>query len=377
MSVDRPIFDRLPGFDAPWEPLGDFPTPVEPMRETGARLGAPDALWIKRDDLSSPVYGGNKVRTLEALFGLAKARGAARVYSTGAYGSNHATATVLHAPRAGLEPGVILFPQPKSHAAVENLRVMLSRRPALRALPHWSFLPLGMQWQALQDRRAGIEAFQMVPGGATPEGALGYVSAALELALQVEAGEAPRPRQVLLGVGSTCTSAGLLLGLRIAAALGIGWKTPPRIVSVRVTPWPVTSAFRIVGLAVRTGQLLARITGERRWGRSRAELAAGLEVDGGQLGLGYGRPTARGVEAIRWVREAEGLELDTTYSAKAFAAALARARAHAARTDEPGPLLYWSTKSTAPLPEVDEADWRWAPRAMTRWIERAQKKPRA
>lgn len=352
-------------------PLGDFPTPVEPMRETGARLGAPDALWVKRDDLSAEVYGGNKVRTLEVLFGRAKAEGASRIYSTGAYGSNHATATVLHAPRAGLEPGVILFPQPRSEAAVENLRVILAQRPVVRALPHWSLLPLGMQWQALQDRRAGVTAVQMVPGGATPEGALGYVSAALELALQVEAGELPVPEAVLIGVGSTCTSAGLLLGMRVATTLGLGWAAPPRLISVRVTPWPVTSAFRIVGLAQRTGRLLAQITGDDRWAMSRRELALGVEVDGGQLGRGYGRPTRRGREAIALVRETAGFELDTTYSAKAFASAVRRARAGSA-----GPILYWSTKSTAPLPEVSEADWRWAPRAMTRWIE-SQSRSRA
>lgn len=372
MTSDRPIFARLRGFDAPWVALGDFPTPVQPMRETGERLGAPDALWVKRDDLSAALYGGNKVRTLEALFGRAKAEGASRIYSTGAYGSNHATATVLHAPRVGLEPGAILFPQPRSQAALENLQVILAQRPVLRALPHWSFLPLGMQWQALQDRREGVVAHQMVPGGATPEGALGYVSAALELALQVDAGELPVPEAVLLGVGSTCTSAGLLLGMRIAAELGLGWATPPRLISVRVTPWPVTSAFRIVGLAVRTGQRLAQITGDSRWAMSRRQLSSGIEVDGGQLGRGYGHATGRGREAIELVRETAGFELDTTYSAKAFASAVRRARAASA-----GPIVFWSTKSTAPLPAAVEADWRWAPRAMTRWIERAQSERRA
>ncbi|HEY8427936.1 MAG TPA: pyridoxal-phosphate dependent enzyme [Sandaracinaceae bacterium] len=369
-AVSRPLFETWPALRerVPWVPLGDFPTAVEPLARAASALGRPGApFYVKRDDASSPVYGGNKVRTLEALFGRARAKGARRVYSTGAFGSNHALATVLHAPRAGLEAGVILFPQPRSHCALENLRAILARRPRVRALPHWSLLPLGIAMTELGER----DAFVMVPGGATPEGALGYVSAALELARQVREGAMPAPHTILVGVGSTCTSAGLLVGLHAAAARGLGWREPPALVSVRVTPWPVTSKARIVGLARRTAALLASLTGEPDLAFSAARLASRLTVDGSQLGRGYGHPTPAGVEAIRLLRDSEGLEVDTTYAAKSMAAALARVRAGL-----PGPLLYWATKSTAPLPEVREEDWRWAPRGMTRWIEKAERDPR-
>jgi len=363
-TVDRALFVVWPKLRGrlPWTELAELPTPVQPHRFGGGEL------WIKRDDLSSPLYGGNKVRTLEALFGRARADGVERIHSTGAFGSNHAAATVLHAPRAGLEAGVILFPQPPSFAALANLRVVLSTRPHVRALPHWSFLPAAMGLVAATDRAAGRRSHVMPPGGAVPEGALGYVSAALELAMQVERGEMPAPAVIVVGVGSTATSAGLLCGLRIAADLGLGWRRPPRLCSVRVTPWPVTSALRIANLAHRTGRLLARLSGGERLAPSRRALARGLEVDGRHLGSGYGHPTAEGIEAIRVFRDTVGIDLDTTYSAKAAAAALERLRA-----DGEGPILFWSTKSTAPLPEVGEADWRWAPPRMTRWIERAQR----
>lgn len=355
--MKRPLLELAPSASFDWVELGELPTRVDRVAVRGGEL------WVKRDDLSSPVYGGNKVRTLETLFGAAKAHGATRIYSTGAFGSNHATATVLHAPRVGLEPGVILFPQPESPAALENLQVILRARPTTVALPHWSFLPFGMAWARRRDDRAGVASTIMVPGGATEVGAFGYVSAALELAAQVEAGELPAPAQLVIGVGSTCTSAGLLLGLRFAAERGLGWRRPPRLVSARVTPWPVTSAYRIVDLAVRTGRELAARTGDRSFAIDRAALRPGLEVDGRYLGKGYGEATAEGHAAIRAFREHAGFELDTTYSAKAAACALDRV----AR----GPVLFWSTKSTAPLPAVKPADWAWAPRRMVRWIERA------
>jgi len=351
----RALPTSLPNAKFDWLELGAFPTPVDRVSVAAGEL------FIKRDDLSSPVYGGNKVRTLETLFGQAKASGATRIYATGAFGSNHATATVLHAPRVGLEAGVILFPQPKSTAAEENLRVILGARPVTVCLPHWSFLPLGMMRQRRRDRSAGVASEIMVPGGATEVGAIGYVSAALELAQQVEDGELPSPARLVIGVGSTCTSAGLLLGLRVAAILGIGWREPPRLISARVTPWPVTSPYRIVDLAVRTGALLAARSGDRRLAVGRRTLRRGLEVDRRYLGWGYGHATKTGRAAIETFRASAGFELDTTYSAKAAACALDRVAPD-------GPTLFWSTKSTAGLPDVPAEAIAHAPKRMRRWL---------
>jgi 1-aminocyclopropane-1-carboxylate deaminase/D-cysteine desulfhydrase-like pyridoxal-dependent ACC family enzyme len=119
-------------------------------------------------------------------------------------------------------------------------------------------------------RMREADAFVMVPGGATPVGALGFVSAALELAQQVDDSVMPAPDTVLVGVGSTCTSAGLLVGMHAARALGRGWKTVPRLVSARVTPWPITSVSRIVTLARRVAVLLAELTGDPRMSFSSA-----------------------------------------------------------------------------------------------------------
>lgn len=367
-ALDRPLFDVAPALREriPWTDLGQWPTPVEPLegvcRATGAR-----ELWIKRDDRSSPVYGGNKVRTLEVLFGEAIERGASHVYSTGAFGSNHATAAVLHAPRVGLESGVILFPQPRSWCALENLRVILSRRPRVRSLPHWSFLPGGMWLEERACRREGVRPYVMVPGGATPRGAVGYVSAALELGHQVAQSKLPKPSTIAVGVGSTCTSAGLLVGVQLAARLGIGWDRPPVIASIRVTPWPVTAHSRIVSLALRASELLVSLTGDDRFAFDRKTLGAGLEVDGRWLGRGYGHSTPSGRDAIAVFREHAGIELDTTYSGKSAAGAI-----EIAKLDK-GPVVYWATKSTAPMPSVAREDWSWAPARIVRWIERCER----
>lgn len=361
----RAIFEVWPALEerVPWVELGHFPTPIESLDAALDDIaGGQGRAWVKRDDRTSPIYGGNKVRTLEVLFGDAISKGATHIYSTGAFGSNHATATVLHAPAAGLKPGAVLFPQPRSDTAVANLKAILQAKPQLLALPHWSTLPIGM-WAARRRHGAGGRSAVMVPGGATPLGGLGYVSAGLELAMQVRDGAAPAPKEIIVGVGSTCTTAGLLVGLHHAARQNIGWTTAPSVRAVRVTPWPVTSRRRIAWLARTVSLLLADLLGDPQAQIAYKTLLGSLQVDGRFLGKGYGFPTKGGHEAIARFERLDGLKLDTTYSAKAAAAVV-----DAVKGQERGPLLYWATKSTAPLPEGDPDALAQAPWLMRRWL---------
>ena len=75
-----PLALCLPGVGhLPRVPLCDAPTPLEAAPRIAERLGekssgrAMGGLWVKRDDLTSTVYGGNKVRKLEFLLGEALA----------------------------------------------------------------------------------------------------------------------------------------------------------------------------------------------------------------------------------------------------------------------------------------------------------------
>jgi D-cysteine desulfhydrase len=370
--VSFALFEELPALErrVARVALGNFPTPVESLAVLSRELGVSGEGWVKRDDISSSSYGGNKVRTLELLFGEARAAGHASVMATGAFGSNHALASALHAPRAGFEPQALLFPQPISKAALSNLRALTWSGARLHALPHWSALPFGMAWFG----RGANAPYIMAPGGATPLGALGYVSAGLELGLQVATGELPAPRRVIVGVGSTCTSAGLLVGLTLAAELGRGFtaETQPWLTSVRVSPWPITSRFRILGLAERTARLLHELSDGKLPLFARAQLGARLEVDGRYLGPGYGQPSAAGDAAEALWQSLRLPALDGTYSAKAASRVIAGLRAN-----EPGPLLFWSTKSSVPLPapalSVQPSEQQQAPLRIRHWLERAER----
>ena len=339
--------------------LGNYPTPVETLRTL--RIKASD-IWVKREDISSDIYGGNKIRTLEWLFAQAINAGCDEICSTGSYGSNHALATVLHAPRFGLRSSVMLHPQPYSETARKNIEIILSNADEIRSIPHWSYLPIGLFGKRFNDRANNRSTYIMPPGGATPTGALGYVSAAFELALQVMSGEMPLPRRIVLPVGSTCTTAGLLLGTEIASRLGFGgkWSAPPEIIAVRVTPWPITARRRIALLSFRTSHYLHRLTGDPRALVSYAKLLERLYVDVSQFGEGYGCPTPSGLEAME---QFPHLFLDTTYSAKAAAALIQIAK------NTSGCTLFWATKSSFPLPVPDQSRIEKAPLAMLRWLK--------
>ncbi|MGE5181941.1 MAG: pyridoxal-phosphate dependent enzyme [Acidobacteriota bacterium] len=327
--------------------LGDWPTPLDAIAIDGRPV------WVKREGDSSPHYGGNKVRTLEAWLAHAAARGAQRIWAIGAYGSNHAVATIVHARAAGLDAGAIVFPQPASEWAIENAGALIASRVPLVRLRSVVEVPVA---GALVARQAG--AIVMPPGGASTVGTFGALSAAFELAEQIAAGVAPPPRRIVLPVGSTCTTAGLLAGLHAAHALG-AWQWPlPIVHGVRVTPWPVTSRVLTAELAQRTLARLAALGGPHVAATLR-ELTSRLVIDPHELGGGYGRPTPRAWAAMREISDPR---LDGVYSAKAAAALL---RLHRRGI---GPLVFWATKSTVRMPSPPLDALRGAPRKLVRWL---------
>jgi len=347
------LLDEVPGlrgrFAGPT--LGSWPSPLERRRLFGREI------WVKREDRSAPFYAGNKIRPIELVVAAALAAGKRRIWATGAYGSNHAVATVVHVPRHGLEAGAILWPQPATTTAQANLLATLSSGAHLRLLRSIAAFPAVALARAACHRADWV----MPPGAATPLGALGHASAALELAAQLAAHGAPSPGAIVLPCGSTCTTAGLLVGVALVAHLGLGFTDGlPVIHAVRVTPWPITAPSSVVRLAVRTGRYLRELGGpdlglEPRGVRRR------LRIIGRYIGRGYGLSTRSGLDALA-ACAAGGTHLDTTYSAKAAAYLID----HLGTLPEP--LVFWSTKSSLPLPSTDRAAVAEAPGHVQGWL---------
>lgn len=342
MSV---LFDLFPALRAsvPWVSLGVLPTPVESAPRVVSAARAAGELWLKRDDLSSPVYGGNKLRLLEHLFGEARARGCARVYSSGAVGSNFAVATALHAPRAGLEPGAICFPEPLTVEGERSHRVVCERARVVE-IAHWSLLPVAAERVRRQDEREGRRTQVLSQVSLSPESLFGYVAAGFELRQQIARQECPAPARIVLPIGSAATAAGILAGLSLGKKLGLG-AGAPALDAVRIAAWPLSRRARVVALATKTLGRLAELTGDASLGLAPRELLPVTLVTD-QLGPGYPHGTPAGAAARQLFADAGFPILDDTYSAKAAAHLLVTL------ASEPGPSLFWCTKSSAPLPDA-------------------------
>lgn len=64
IKSENPLFRKIPNLEPllSWEPLGNFPTPIHKAEINGKKF------WMKREDLSSPLYGGNKVSNIYIFY---------------------------------------------------------------------------------------------------------------------------------------------------------------------------------------------------------------------------------------------------------------------------------------------------------------------
>ncbi len=301
--------------------LGRYPTPVQRL----VTLSNPDAeLWIKRDDLTHEIYGGNKVRKLEYLLAGARARGAKAIVTVGAAGSHHVLATTFFGRRCGLRVEAVLVPQPATPHVQEVLRADVGLGLCTFPVRSWAAVPIAI---AL---RVAAGALFVPLGGSSITGSMAYVHAARELAAQVRDGAIPEPDVCVVALGSGGTAAGLAAGFDAE-----GLKT--RVVGVCVSRpcW----GLRLLSLGL--AHACSRRAGAYATWRS---LRKRLSMDARFVGPGYGHAVSEGDEAARVARDIAGIALDPTYTAKAFASALWHIRARQARC-----VLYWHTLSSAPM----------------------------
>src|SRR5437660_7345481 len=271
--------------------LGQWPTALDAVAPALAHALGLEALWVKREDRSSPRCGGNKVRGLEFL--LAGAPPGSVFVTVGGTGSTHCLATAVHAAALSCRAALAQFPQPdtatsRAVAAASQAHAALVVRAATRAS-----LPVALLSAWRGARRLGSRRW--IPGGgAHPRAVVGHLLATLELASQVAA----PPDAIVLPLGTGGTAAGLAL-----AVSALGW--PTRVVGVRVAPRLVANGWRTIGLARAARHLLADRGVPLPAPRS-------LDIVEG-LGKGYGHPTLEGERAARLASQ-HGLTLDPTYA---------------------------------------------------------------
>lgn len=335
MRSDHPLASMLKRSPACLR-LAHLPTPVEraPWLDT-----AHAEVWIKRDDLTSALYGGGKVRKLEWSLANPPFDDQRPIVSVGGIGSNHLVALALFLRQMKRHLHAFVFEQPLTEHARMNLAVMASLDSRFWYVRRRWQLP--MAWLAYQVSDRSGRA--MTPGGSTAVACFGFVMAGLELAEQIQAGVLPRPETVFVTGGTGGAAAGLILGLRLARV-----NTHVQVVSA-VEPL----LFNRVTLAAKLRSVLRELhaCGVAAEGLAKHSSSAGVtwSIDHGHLGRSYGAPTPEG-GAISQLAAEHGIALDPTYTAKCVAGLRA--------SDRRGPAVFWHTHASQDLSGHVVDDWR-------------------
>ncbi|CAG0999661.1 D-cysteine desulfhydrase [Myxococcaceae bacterium] len=310
----------------PRQPFLESATPVEPLPLAGA---APGALYVKRDDRSCPLYGGNKPRKLEFVIGRALARGSRLLVTTGGLGTNHGLATTILGRSVGLRTALVLVDQPATETVRETLRLQCAYGAEQIAARNVAGAAAVVAALLARATLRGDRPTLVPTGGSSALGDVGFVSAAFELAEQIRAGALPEPQTIVVPIGSGGSVAGLVLGLRLAGL-------ESRVLGVLVTDILPPSPARLARAARATLALLRGADPSipaARFG------ARDFPVVRDQLGAGYGAPTPAALEAVREAASL-GIRLETTYTGKALAEIRARIDRGALGA---GPTLFWNT----------------------------------
>jgi D-cysteine desulfhydrase len=310
--------------------IADLPTPVSSV-QFDTRKG-PRTISIKHDDVSNAYYGGNKIRKLEYIFRRAEERGAKRIATFGAIGSNHALATAIFATRFGFECTCLLGHQRCTPNIPKTLN--MHRRIGTEIVRYGGKVNrLATCRRYLQGRQCWV-----VPmGGSSWLGAVGFVNAGLEIAHQVASGEIAAHHRIYIANGTMGSSAGLALGLAMA-------KLPTELHAIRVVDSHIASPRSFERLTNKTAMMLNRMDPSIP-----ADLADHTHVCWRNEFVAGGYAFADRVteNAIGVAGQSLGLKLETTYTGKAMAALLhdLASRKYAGES-----YLFWNTCNSRPLP---------------------------
>jgi len=346
-----PLFAKYPALEKrlPWVSLGNWPTPLQKLENLGRTIGYPN-VWIKRDDQSSGIYGGNKVRKLEFLLADARKKGCKWIVTYGGIGTNHGLATVIHAKHLGMNTALVLIQQPLTDHVQENL--LLDRH--FGAEMHYASgnLAAGLQTAGVYLKHGNV--YFIPPGGSSTLGSIGYINAAFELKNQIDTGLIPEPEYIFCALGSKGTMAGLLVGCKLA-----GLKT--KVMGVQVSMEWITSAKNTLGLSNRMLDLL------RKNDRTVPPIKVTMDdvhIIKDFFGGEYGRITPEGRAALALLWETEKIKLELTYTAKTFAATLDFIQKHPELKG--APVLYWHTYNAVDFTQVllEDHDFKKLPESL-------------
>ncbi len=281
--------------------LAQLPTPLQPLDRLSARL-SDTRIWIKRDDLTGSVTGGNKVRKLEFTLAAAIEAGCNTVITCGGLQSNHCRTTALLCARLGLQCHLVLRGEP---AGDSDGNLLLDQLAGARISCYSTRRYQAELEQLLSGWREhyasrGDRAWIIPTGASDGIGCWGYVRACEELAADF-ATHGIAPKHIVTATGSGGTQAGLTVG--------------SVLFDLDCTVWGINVCD---DEAWFLNKVAADIADWRRRFDAPLSRTPDIRVIDGYVGPGYARADREIFETIAELAALEGVVLDPVYTGKAF-----------------------------------------------------------
>ena len=303
-------------------PLAHLPTPLELLPRFSQAVSANGPrVWIKRDDCTGLLFGGNKARHNEFLIADALAKGADLVVWGAGVQSNNCRQTAAACAKVGLDIHLVLGRgKPASGPDVVQGNLLLDQivGASVEIVEEAVGPALDRKITEVAERfRAkGRKDYVWDRPVVLPLAALSYTLCVAEIVEQSSA-SGFQPAAVYVS-SSGSTGAGVALG---AKALGL----PYPVKSIAPMIWPWDSRQELSATANQAAELIGvetRLTPDD------------ILFIGDYLGPGYGQPSDAGIEAMTLLARTEGLLVEHVYTAKALSGLIDHIRAGQFRADQ-------------------------------------------
>src|SRR5262245_30974344 len=229
--------------------LAHVPTPLEPMKRLTEHLRGP-RLWVKREDGTGGLFGGNKLRKLDYVLHEAVAGKADTLVSGGVVQSNSQRQVATAAAKLGLQCHLAVYhgrvsPQTPEYTTSGNAFLNRLFGAHLYDVPWTGDRNGAIQALGERLRLQGRRPYFVPYGVSNALGAVGYASTIDEIAVQSSACGF-HPTAIVHATGSAATQAGLVVGASIALkgtrVVGIDIDAEPERVRIDVVRYAKDAA---------------------------------------------------------------------------------------------------------------------------------------
>ncbi|MEK7435233.1 MAG: pyridoxal-phosphate dependent enzyme [Cyanobacteriota bacterium] len=309
-----PLFDFFPELKSISKlNLGNYPTPIQKLTNLEKKINCTSNIYIKRDDLTSNIYGGNKVRKLEFTLADAINKKATRIITGGGNGSNMTVAVSIFSKKLGINVNSVFFPQPINNHVKTNFELnnFFGSKIHISSNKISFFYKIieKMIYYTIKDKKI---PYLIIPGDSNALSSLGYVNCVFEILEQIKNNEISEPDYIFVSLGSCGTTSGLLAGLKIC-------NLKSKLVAVSVSDKIISNKKNIIRHTTKIIDFISK--------KSLKKLDIKINDDDitvlyDYLGKGYGHEIPELYNIIKLLDETENIKLDPTYTGKTMVAML-------------------------------------------------------